>query len=197
MGRTPLSMWRLGRALRATGCATATFGYVAAWQTVDLIVRRLSLRLEQLAGDDCIVIGHSLGGILARAAIASLPAGTRRPRRLIMLGPPNRSPRLARRFEQALWYRLLNGDAGQLLASEPRLAAIPAIGVPCTIIAGTRGIHGKWSPFRDEPNDGLVAVAETTLAGADEVITVPVRHPFMTSDRRVIGMVVERCRRKP
>ncbi len=189
-------MWQLGRALRAAGFAAETFGYLSAWQTIDQIVTRLTRRLEELARDEYIVIGHSLGCILARAAIASLPAATRRPQRLIMLGPPNRSPRLARRFEHALWYRLLNGDAGKLLASEARLDAIPPLNVPCTIIAGTRGIHGRWSPFHDEANDGLVALAETALDGADEVITVPVMHPFMTSDRRVIGMVVERCSKR-
>jgi pimeloyl-ACP methyl ester carboxylesterase len=194
MGRSPLSMWRLARALHASGCVTETFGYVAAWQSIDAMVARLQERLTQMADGDYVVIGHSLGAILLRAALASLPAGVRRPRRLIMLGPPNHSPRLARRFEHALWYRAINGDAGKLLADETRLARIAPVDVPSTVIAGTRGLGGRWSPFHGDANDGIVAVSETELSSAAEWITLPVAHPFLPANRRVIALVLERCR---
>jgi hypothetical protein len=192
MGRTPLSMWRLARTLRQAGFATEQFGYFAASQSIDSIVTRLRARLEQMSGD-YIVVGHSLGGLLLRAAIGSLPPSARRPRRIIMLATPNHSPRLARRFERAWWYRLLNGDAGKLLADESRLDAIPAVDVPCTIIAGTRGINGRWSPFRGDANDGIVSIDEAQLAGADEWITLPLMHPFIMNDKRVREIVVERA----
>jgi len=193
MGRTPLSMWRLARTLRQAGCVTEQFGYLAARQSVEEIVSKLRSRLEAMADDDYIVIGHSLGGILLRAAVASLPAATRRPRRIIMLGPPNHSPRLARQFGQAWWFRALNGEAGRWLGDESRLASLPPTGVPTTIIAGTRGINGRWSPFGKDANDGIVAVSETELPGAEEWITVPVAHPFMMNNARVLEMVRERC----
>ena len=189
MGRTPVSMWRLARALRGAGVATEQFAYATAWESVDGIVRRLQRRLIALAAADYVVVGHSLGGLLLRAAIGSLPDGVHRPGHLIMLGTPNRSPRLARRFEHSWWYRLLNGDAGALLASEARLARIPSPDMPCTIVAGTRGVSGRWSPFGREPNDGLVAMSETQLDGCLERIEVPARHPFLMNDataRRVI-----------
>lgn len=170
------------------------FGYVAAWQSIDAMVARLTGRLTRLADGEYVVIGHSLGGILLRAALASLPAGVRRPRRLIMLGSPNHSPRLARRFEHALWYRAINGDAGKLLADEARLARIAPVDVPTTVIAGTRGFSGRWSPFHGDANDGIVAVSETELNGATESITVPAAHPFLPGNRRVIELVQERCR---
>ncbi|MGH7523469.1 MAG: esterase/lipase family protein, partial [Gemmatimonadales bacterium] len=130
MGRTPLSMWRLARSLRAAGLRTHQFAYTTAWQSVDAIVERLAARLRELSGNDYIVIGHSLGGVLLRAAISKLGPDVRLPRRLIMLGSPNQSPRLARRFSRASWYRLLNGDAGSLLADQARLARIPVVSVP-------------------------------------------------------------------
>lgn len=193
MGRTPLSMWRLARALRRAGTTTELFGYVAAWQTVEQIVGRLRARLETMADSDYVVIGHSLGGLLLRAAVATLPPGVRRPNRIIMLATPNRSPRLAQRFEHAWWYRTLNGDAGALLAHESRMAEIPFLDVPCTIIAGTRGVNGRWSPFGNAQNDGLLAVTETEMAGADEWISLPLRHPFIMNDARVRELVRERC----
>jgi pimeloyl-ACP methyl ester carboxylesterase len=193
MGRTPLSMWRLARFLRRAGLGTELFAYATAWQRVDQIVGRLQERLTILARGEYVVVGHSLGGLLLRAAVAGLPPQIRPPQRMIMLGTPNHSPRLARRFEHAWWYRLMNGDAGDFLARAERLAGIPAVAVPCTVIAGTRGINGRWSPFGHEPNDGLVAVSETQLDGADEVITVDARHPFIMNDRRVRELVRHYC----
>jgi hypothetical protein len=195
MGRTPVSMWRLARALRKHDISTQQFGYLAASQSVDEIVARLRLRLAQSSAGQCIAIGHSLGGLLLRIAVATMPPGTPRPRRIIMLATPNHSPRLARTFRTWWWYRALNGDAGQWLANEAFFTGIPRLDVPCTVIAGTRGIGGRWSPFGTEPNDGLVAVAETVLREADESLTVPSRHPFVMNDRRVREIVMERCRR--
>jgi hypothetical protein len=110
-----------------------------------------------------------------------------------MLATPNHSPRIARRFEHSWWYRALNGDAGRMLASESRMAGIPRLEVPCTIIAGTRGVSGRWSPFGAEENDGLLAVGETELEGADEWISLPLRHPFIMNDARVLEIIRERC----
>jgi hypothetical protein len=87
----------------------------------------------------------------------------------------------------------MNGDAGDLLAHEDRLAGIPATTVPCTVIAGTRGINGRWSPFGNEANDGLVAVSETELDGAEESVTVPARHPFIMNDRRAREIIRSYC----
>ena len=193
MGRTPVSMWRLARALRQAGCATELFGYLAARQSVEEIVDKLRLRLTAMADGEYVVIGHSLGGILLRSAVATLPGEVRRPRRIIMLATPNHSPRLARRFGAMLWYRYMNGDAGQWLTDEERFSEIPPIDVPCTIIAGTRGLNGRWSPFGDEANDGLVAVTETELNAADELITLPVTHAFIMNDAKVRELVMERC----
>jgi hypothetical protein len=193
MGRTPISMWRLARALRQAGCATELFGYLAARQSVEQIVGRLRARLTAMADGDYIVIGHSLGGILLRSAVATLPAAVRRPRRIIMLATPSHSPRMARRFSKTLWYRAINGEAGQWLTDERRFEEMPPMDVPCTVIAGTRGINGRWSPFGDEANDGLVAVTETELNSADELITLPVTHAFIMNDATVRMLVKERC----
>ncbi len=193
MGRTPLSMSSLGRALRRADVESAQFGYSAALESVERIVSRLRGRLVAMAGDDVIAIGHSLGGLLLRSAIASLPPDVPRPVRVIMLGTPNHSPRLARRLAGALWFRAINGDAGRLLASEDRMMAIPIPPVPYTVVAGNNGPRGRWSPFGQDANDGLVAVSETRMGGDEEFIELPILHPFMPYDRRILRLVVERC----
>lgn len=192
MGRTPVSMLALAHSLRRAGIAPSQFGYVAAVESIDRIVGRLRNRLEAMPDGEYIIVGHSLGGLLPRIALAELAPGSPRPRRLIMLGTPNRSPRLARRFHGALWFRTLNGDAGRLLASPERMDAIPRTAVPITVIAGTGGPRWRWLPIGMEANDGLVTVDEARLGEAEEFIELPVLHPFMPYDRRVAELVRQR-----
>ena len=191
MARTPLSLRRLAGELRDTGYGVHVVGYVAALESVDRIATRLHSRLEQLAQRDepYVVLGHSLGGILLRLALARSPALPRLPQHLIMLAPPNQSPRLARRFRGYWPYRAINGQAGQLLADPGFYGALPAVQVPYTIIAGTGGSRGQWSPFGNELNDGIVAVSETACAPDDVVIEIPVWHTYMMNDPRVRGII--------
>ncbi len=198
LGRTTLSMKRLGRALERAGATPVYFGYVAAFESIESIVARLQQRLTGIAAaGEYAAVGHSLGGLLLRAAIARLPDGVERPRHVVMLGTPHSTPRLAQRFEASWWYRLLNGDAGRMLASPERMRDIPLPSVPVTLIAGTVGPRAfLWSRFEGEPHDGIVAVSEARIGGDEEFVTLPVRHPWMMNDREVVRLVVERCARR-
>ena len=131
------------------------------------------------------MIGHSLGGIILRIAIAKPPDLHPRPSRLIMMGTPNRPPRLARRFRHLWPYRIVNGEAGQLLADPTFFAKLPDPSVPYTIIAGTGGRRGRWSLFGSDLNDGTVAVEETLIAPNDQPILASARHTFMMNHRDV------------
>lgn len=193
MGRTPVSMMTLAFSLRRAGIETSQFGYSAALESVDRIIGRLRQRLEREVDGEYVVIGHSLGGLLLRLTIANLAPEAPRPRRVVMIGTPNQSPRLARRFLGAFWFRAINGDAGRMLASPERMAAIPTPALCYTIIAGTSGPRGSWSPFGDEANDGLISVDEARMGGDEEFIELPILHPFMPYDRRVSRLVMERC----
>ena len=60
--------------------------------------------------------------------------------------------------------------------------SLPKIESPYTIVAGTGGLRGFWSPFGDELNDGIVALNETRLSHQDQIIQLPVFHTFMMND---------------
>ena len=192
MGRTPLSLRRLARHLRREGFAPWIFGYVAALERVDHIVDRLTARLAARSGAPWCGVGHSLGGVLLRAAADRLPP-ERRPRALVLLGTPFRSSSRARRMARVPVFRLAFGDAGRLLADPERMARIPMPPVPVTVIAGTAGRRGPGTPFGAEPNDGIVAVSEATTPGA-EIVTLPVHHTSMMNDAAVRWLIVDRCR---
>jgi alpha/beta hydrolase family protein len=192
MGRTPLSLFRLARHLRHAGHRPQVIGYVAAVERFPTIRDRVRRRLELAAGSGqpYAAIGHSLGGLLVRAALAGWPAALPLPRHVIMLGTPNRPPRLARRLQRLWPYRLFNGECGQLLARAEFFTGLPPVVVPSTIVAGTGGWRGKWGPFGHDANDGVVAVDEAEMDGSAHLARVPVRHTFMMNDRRVRALLL-------
>jgi hypothetical protein len=186
--RTPLSLLLLIRQLRGWGYGTEQFGYAAVAQGYDAIVARLIARLERLAdAGSYTVIGHSMGGVLLRSALSHVTGP--QPQHLIMLGTPNRPPRLARVLGVRGVYRRIMGECGVNLSSPLFYAGLPVPQVPYTIVAGTAGPRGRWSPFGEEPNDGIVAVSETRIHDDDRLVLLPVTHTFMMNSARVHDVV--------
>jgi hypothetical protein len=155
----------------------------------DRVRRRLELAAR--SGRPYAVIGHSLGGLLVRAALGGWPPALPLPGHVIMLGTPNRPPRLARRLQRLWPYRLVNGECGRLLAQGEFFTGLPPMAVPCTIVAGTAGRLGRWSPFGYDANDGVVAVDEAEMGGTVHFVQLPARHTFMMNNRRVRTVVLK------
>ncbi len=191
LGRTPLSMFGLAPALRRAGHHTLFFGYSPTLESVSRIVDRLTRRLRALARRRRPVglVGHSLGGLLLRMALPRVPELL--VHRLVMLGTPNRPPRLARRA--SLWppFRWLTRDCGRFLACTEYAPELPPPADPYTLIAGTAGPRGRWSPFGDEPNDGIVAVPEVPIRETDLLLLFPMWHTFMMNDANIQAAIVQ------
>jgi pimeloyl-ACP methyl ester carboxylesterase len=191
LGRTPLSLLGLARDLRRAGHKPEICAYVGAIESYNNIAGRVRRRLQAAAaaGEPYAAIGHSLGGLILRTALADWPAGLPLPSCLVMLGTPSRPPRLARRFQHWRLYRWVNGESGQLLAQPEFFAGLPVPTIPLTVIAGTRAWLRGLSLFDGQPNDGVVAVAETHLSPYGRVIELPASHTFMMNHPQVRALV--------
>jgi hypothetical protein len=191
--RTPLSLIGLARDLRRAGHQTEQVAYSGAVESFPRIVARVRRRLGAAArgAGSYAVVGHSLGGLIVRAALDPWPPTLPLPRHLIMLGTPSRVPQMARRLQHWWPYRLVNGECGQLLADPGFFARLPRPAVPITVIAGTKSWPSALSPFGGVPNDGVVAVDETRPDAGSALIEVPASHTFMMNNRRVRATVRE------
>ena len=149
----------------------------------------------KLAGFDSPLglVGHSLGGILLRIAIPLVPQLC--VHHLVMLGTPNKSPRLAKFFWRLLPFRIFTRSCGKMLAHPAEYEAIPIPTCSTTNFAGTAGPRGRFSPFGNEPNDGVVGLSETVLEGHPPPIEYPVLHTWMMNDRRIHGQIVAKMSR--
>jgi hypothetical protein len=184
MGRTPASQLVLAARLRRRGFGVHLFGY-STFRPFAATVERLAARVRKVAGagEPFVLVGHSLGCVLIRAALPGL--APLRPLACFFLAPPSRPTRAARRFAGNPLYRLLAREPGQLLADADFMAALPLPPVPVRVYAGTAGFRGRFSPFAGEANDGILAVSETTLPPDHAVVLVPAVHTFIMNARLV------------
>jgi pimeloyl-ACP methyl ester carboxylesterase len=188
MGRTPLAMSILAARLRAAGIHPHLFGYSVTFERWEGCVRRLERFITRHVKDrEYIMIGHSLGTVLTRAA---LPHLTHKPAACFLLTPPTQACKAARYFAPKRWVKLLGGEMAQLLADQGFMESIPVPSVPTKIYAGTAGPRGHRSPFGDEPNDSVLMVKEMMLPGVP-LQTVPVLHTFIMNSKVVTQDIVK------
>lgn len=182
----------LAEALREAGFAPARFEYPSTRASIDAHASQLVSWLDRLEDAERVsFVTHSLGGLVVRAALAKPGAWRERiePHRLVMLGPPNRGSSLAAALREFLPYRWLAGPAGQDLALREALA-VPPPPIPFAIIAGARGDGEGWNPLVPGDDDGVVALDEALLEGADEVLVLRTWHARLPSNHRAIEATV-------
>ena len=190
LGRSPLSMLSLSVHLKQSGYQPQWFGYAAFAESYDRIVDRLTARLGELSTQGpYAIVAHSLGGILTRSALGG-PEMVQ-PQHVVMLGTPNQPPRLAQMVWPFLPFQWFSGTCGANLASSTFYAQLPHLQSSYTIIAGTSGPRGPWSPFGMEINDGLVALSETSLSQTDQRIECPGIHGWMMNQPAVQATIVQ------
>lgn len=175
MGRSPASMWLLGRRLERSGYRVVRFGYPSTRGTVAQVGAALSRRAAEQAGDAPRVhfVGHSLGTVIIRCMLAHAPPP--RAGRVVMLAPPNQGAASADRWARRIgWAMPYIRELRTAPASTARSLALPD-GVEAGIIAGAL--------------DGKVQVAETYLAGARDHVVIRAFHTFLMNRRDVHRLV--------
>ncbi|MBI4349200.1 MAG: alpha/beta hydrolase [Elusimicrobia bacterium] len=174
MGRTTAAMSVLAQRFRSAGYETLNFPYYQKSPTLD----ELSEKLRRYVADNVKTeryhfVCHSLGCIIIRNAFRKeLRPGLGR---IVMLAPPNRAARLAKLLKDNGLYRWLMGDSGQKLSDDEFYATLPVPPVEFAVIAGDKGQRKTFS----EPNDGIVDVEGTKLAGMAGFAVVHHTHTFL------------------
>ena len=181
-------------ALQGAGFATLNLGYASRRKSLEALAEDLHPPIERFAGGiegSIHFVGHSMGGLLARAYLAR-----HRPKRLgrvVMLGTPNGGSEIADRLKDFPPYRAWFGPAGQQLVTrrDPALDAIlPPIDYPVGIIAGNRSIDPISSVFLPKPHDGRVSVENTGLDGMADHIVVGASHPWLLRNSVAIKQTI-------
>lgn len=187
MGRTPAAMSILAARLRMSGIRPHLFGYSVTFEHWDECIQRYQNFIEKRTqSSNYIIVGHSLGTVLTRATLPRLP---HQPTACFFLAPPTQVCGAARKFAHRRLIRLFMGDVGKVLVNQQFMDALPLPAVPTKIYAGVAGPRGRYSPFGEEPNDGLLTVRETLLPSVP-LQTVPSLHTFIMNSKIVTRDIV-------
>jgi pimeloyl-ACP methyl ester carboxylesterase len=179
--------WEMGllrHRLAQAGYGVRQFHYHSMLRGLDENVVRLRDFIAATEGDVVHVIGHSMGGVLAREVFEKMPDP--RPGRLIAIGSPlvdcwvgRRVGRLHARFGPWLTGRTVHDHLER--PGHPVWHGARDFGV----LAGTFPF-GIGRLFRDLPgvNDGVVLLEETRLHGLRDHASVRLNHFGMLLSRR-------------
>ncbi len=194
LGRFCTSMARLRRGLEKSGFQAQCWSYPSRRHRLAGHLQAFRRWLAAQAFEAPVhFVGHSLGGIVIRGALAAAPpvdVG-----RIVMIASPNQGAGVASRYGRWPLSRLVFGRPLQDLSE--RSPALSHLGVPDAdigIIAGLQKFHPfnpisylNLGPGSGGEHDGTVELANTRLEGAKDSIVVDAHHTFICNHARVIA----------
>ena len=187
MGRTPLAMSFLAARLWASGIHPHLFGYSVTFERWEDCIERYKQFIEKrTTSSEYIIVGHSLGTVLTRA---TLPRLIHPPKNCFFLAPPTQVTSAAKAFAHRRLIKLFMSEMGKVLTDEQRMKSLPIPNVPTKIYSGIAGPRGGYSPFGEEPNDGLLTVKETLLPNIPTQ-AVPSLHTFIMNSKLVAQDII-------
>ncbi|MBY4677293.1 alpha/beta fold hydrolase [Marinobacterium sp. CAU 1594] len=192
LARTAGSMVEMRDALEVEGYRVVNVDYPSRSQPIEALAELAvdeglaGCRAREVAPVNFVT--HSLGGILVRQYFKQHPQRLGVLKRVVMLGPPNQGSEVVDNLKDVPGFELINGSAGlQLGTGEQDIPRqLGPVEFELGVIAGTRSINLILSSYLPNPDDGKVSVASTKVAGMCAFVALPVTHPFMMNNDRVI-----------
>ena len=197
LGRSTQAMYYLQYRLEHAGFEVFNIGYPSMEKAPEELVRLLHdrVRICCAAKKKVHFVAHSLGGIMVRALL-----GERREinlGRVVLLGTPNRGTELVDWLADNRLFRVMAGPTAQCLGTSadafPR--RLPAPDYELGIIAGNRSINPVGSWVLRGPDDGIVSVKSTRVAGMKDFLVASAGHVLMRYSDDVADEVIGFLRR--
>ncbi|KGJ93919.1 esterase/lipase family protein [Colwellia psychrerythraea] len=192
LARSDRSFTKLASVLNKKGYHTINCNYPSRKYSVGKLAEQaISTALSQCPEASKVhFVTHSMGGILVRQYLSTKVIENLG--RVVMLGPPNKGSQVVDSLKHVPGFKLFNGPAGVQLGTEA--SSVPnklgSANFDVGIIAGTRSINLLLSTMLPKPDDGKVSVENTKLGGMRDHISLPVTHPFMMKNNKVINQVL-------
>ncbi|MCW9025065.1 MAG: alpha/beta fold hydrolase [Gammaproteobacteria bacterium] len=185
---TGIEMSLLRHRLTRCGFETYRFHYPSLRGTPHSNAKKLHRFLRKINAPTIHLVAHSLGGIVLLHLFHSF--SKQKPGRVVMLGTPAQGSVVAKKLSENILLHYILGKATKngLLGDVPDWPCNRELG----LIAGYREIGvGKLLTGSElhQPNDGTVALEETQIQGATDVLHVNESHMSMLVDKTVAKSV--------
>ena len=197
LGRTPASMTILVERLEAAGFRVLNFGYPSTDETIESLVARLRVRVEECCAQDLErvhFVTHSMGGLLVRFYLGEYSPNHMG--RVVMLAPPNQGSEVADFVtdmvaESPVLSRIWGPSGSRLGTDSTGIAQqLGPANFEVGIITGNRSMNLINSWLIPGPDDGKVAVDRARLEGADAFLVVEATHTFIMNHRGVADQCI-------
>lgn len=178
----------LARRLQQAGFQTHIYRYHSVRARPEDNARGLGHYLAGLDAEVLHLVGHSLGGLVIRHLLAQSPQALA-PGRVVTLGTPHQGSRRAAGLWERNWTRPLLGESFESALSgrlPPWTASRELGSVAGSLSLGFSALFGEL----EAPDDGVVSVAETRLAGARDHVVLHVSHTGLVFSAEVAQQTV-------
>lgn len=194
LARISNSMGELATKLNRSGYQVVNINYPSRSYPVDVLAADAVGRgVAQCRGrhlDTIHFVTHSLGGILVRFYLQEqnlIELG-----RVVMLGPPNQGTELVDGLLPLPGFSFFWGPTGSALGTgqDSIISNLGPVDFDLGIIAGNTNINPLIALLSVGPNDSIVTVESTKVAGMNDHRVLPVTHTFMMRNNEVIDHVI-------
>lgn len=189
LARSPNSFNVMEQQLATSGYSVVNHGYPSRQFDIETLAKQsLPKALAKCPENTNRVhfVTHSMGGILLRQYLSSQSID--KLGYTVMLGPPNKGSEVVDKSKDWWFFEALNGPAGTQLGTDSDSVPqqLPQANFKVGIIAGERSINWLLSSLIPGSDDGKVSVERTKLEGMVDHLVMPVTHPMMMRNKRVI-----------
>jgi pimeloyl-ACP methyl ester carboxylesterase len=183
-------MLPMAAVLEAAGWAVACIDYPSTRRHLEAHAAAASHAARALAEDgaaEISFVGHSMGGLVARAALSRAQKDGWQPARLVLIASPARGSGLARSLRGLPGYRSLLGPCGDAVTPDGAAQVPMPACRDVAVIAGGTGRNG-FNPLLEGDNDLTVTVTETRLPDVEtDFLLVRATHTPLAAHRRTIS----------
>jgi pimeloyl-ACP methyl ester carboxylesterase len=192
LGRSARAMAPLAERLREAGFEAFNLDYPSREADPATLVDGLAIQIADCcaAAPRLHFVGHSLGGILARAYVAQRqPANLGR---MVLLSPPSRGSQIVDQLGDTWIFGTVMGPSAELLGTDGESfpLSLPAPDFELGIIAATESINPVGSVMIPGDDDGMVAVCNMIVEGMTDFITVDQNHAFVMRAEEVAEQII-------
>lgn len=197
LARSSSSMSRMQRGLEAAGYDPIAWSYPSRRRRLEGHINAFQEWLANSEFEGPVhFIGHSLGGLIIRGALAQEPPVT--VGRIIMIATPNRGAGIVSRYGRQPFSKFFFGlPMEDLHVNSESLINLGTPNAEIGIIAGVQPFH-PFNPISyinllhlsEAEHDGTVELDNTYLKGMTDNITVNAHHTFICDDHKVIEQSV-------
>lgn len=194
LGQSKRSMEKIGKSLSSLGYKVVNVGYPSTKYPIeflaDEILNDVIEPYSKHSQSKIHFVTHSMGGIVVRYYLKNhkLPNLGR----IVMISPPNQGSELVDSLCDSYVFKKLNGPAGSQLGTDKHSVplSLGPVDFELGVIAGNRSFNPMYSLIVPGPDDGVVSVERTKVAGMKDFLILPRNHAFIMKSEDVIQQVI-------